>query len=116
MVDTAAFTAAAALDPSTPRILRVAGDQISARELAAVMSELTGENFRLFRPGGLRMLETLIKVARAIRPEKGQLYPPWQGMQYLRDMFSGRAKLAPLDNDRYPGLRWTTARDVLAAR
>jgi hypothetical protein len=30
-------------------------------------------------------------------------------------MFDGRAKLAPLDNDRYPGIRWTTARDVLSA-
>ncbi len=116
MDDTAAFTAAAALDRSTPRILRIAGDQISARELAVLMSELAGENFRLFRAGGLGVLETMIKVAKAIRPEKGSLYPPWQGMQYLRDMFSGRAKLAPLDNDRYPGMRWTTVREVLAAR
>jgi hypothetical protein len=36
-------------------------------------------------------------------------------MQYLRDMFSGRAKLAPLDNARYPELRWTSVREVLAA-
>jgi hypothetical protein len=26
----------------------------------------------------------------------------------------GRAKLDPLDNDRYPGVRFTTARDVIA--
>jgi nucleoside-diphosphate-sugar epimerase len=32
MDDTAAFTANAALDPSTPRTLRIAGDQLSARE------------------------------------------------------------------------------------
>jgi hypothetical protein len=31
-------------------------------------------------------------------------------------MFDGRAKLEPLDNDRYPSIRWTTARDVLSAR
>jgi hypothetical protein len=37
-------------------------------------------------------------------------------MQYMRNMFDGRAKLEPLDNDRYPGMRWTTARDVLSAR
>jgi hypothetical protein len=37
-------------------------------------------------------------------------------MQYMRDMFDGRAKLEPLDNGRYPGLRWTTAREVLSAR
>jgi len=28
-------------------------------------------------------------------------------------MFDGRAKLPPLDNDRYPGRRSTTVRDVL---
>jgi hypothetical protein len=37
-------------------------------------------------------------------------------MQYMRNMFDGRAKLEPLDNGRYPGMRWTTARDVLSAR
>jgi hypothetical protein len=31
-------------------------------------------------------------------------------------MFSGLAKLEPLDNARYPGMRWTSARNVLAAR
>jgi hypothetical protein len=34
----------------------------------------------------------------------------------MRNMFDGRAKLEPLDNGRYPGIRWTTARDVLSAR
>jgi len=47
--DTAAFTASAALDLSTPRFLRIAGDQISARELVAVANEVTGKKFRLFR-------------------------------------------------------------------
>jgi nucleoside-diphosphate-sugar epimerase len=115
MDDTAAFTASAALDPSTPRFLRIAGDQLSARELAAVVSEVTGKKFRLFRAGGLGMLATLIKVARTVAPGKKELYPAWQGMQYMRNMFDGRAKLEPLDNDRYPSMRWTTARDVLSA-
>jgi nucleoside-diphosphate-sugar epimerase len=116
MDDTAAFTASAALDPSTPRFLRIAGDQLSARELAAVASEVTGKNFRLFRAGGLGMLGALIKVARTVAPGEKELYPAWQGMQYMRNMFDGRAKLEPLDNDRYPSIRWTTARDVLSAR
>jgi nucleoside-diphosphate-sugar epimerase len=116
MDDTAAFTASAALDPSNPRFLRIAGDQLSARELAAVVSEVTGERFRLFRAGGLGMLGALIKVARTLTPGENELYPAWQGMQYMRNMFDGRASLEPLDNDRYPGMRWTTARDVLSAR
>ena len=113
--DTAVFTASAALDASTPRFLRIAGDQVSARGLAATATDLTGAEFRLFRAGGLGRLEVVIKFARTLFPAPGELYPPWQGMQYLHNMFSGRAKLAPLDNDRYSQMRWTTARDVLAA-
>ncbi|MBN1653639.1 MAG: NmrA family NAD(P)-binding protein [Deltaproteobacteria bacterium] len=114
--DTASFTASAALDPSTPRFLRIAGDQLSARELTVVVSEVTGKKFRLLRAGGLGMLGALIRVARALASGEKDLYPAWQGMQYMRNMFDGRAKLEPLDNDRYADIRWTTARDVLAAR
>ncbi len=113
--DTAAFTAAAALDAATPRFLRIAGDQCSARELAGIASEVTGERFRLLRAGGLGTLGALIRITRSLLPRPGDLYPPWQGMQYMANMFSGRAKLAPLDNTRYPNMRWTSVRDVLAA-
>jgi nucleoside-diphosphate-sugar epimerase len=116
MDDTAGFTAAAALDAATPRILRIAGDQISARGLVEVVSEVTGERFRLLRAGNLKRLAALIKITRAVFFMSSALYPPWQGMQYMHNMFSGRAKLEPLDNDRYPGMQWTTVRDVLAAR
>ncbi len=76
---------------------------------------MTGKEFRLFRAGGLGMLGALIKVARTVAPGEKELYPAWQGMQYISNMFDGRAKLEPLDNHRYPGIRWTTARDVLLA-
>ncbi|MGD9303873.1 MAG: NmrA family NAD(P)-binding protein [Desulfobacterales bacterium] len=89
MDDTAEFAAAVALDFSTPRFLRIAGDQLSARELMEVVSEVTGETFRLFRPGGLKRLEILIKITRAILPKSNTLYPPWQGMQYMHNMFRG---------------------------
>ncbi len=116
MDDTAAFTASAALDPSTPRFLRIACDQLRARGLTAAVSEVTGDEFRLFRAGSLGMLGALIKVARTVAPGQKELYPAWQGMQYMHNMFDGRAKLEPLDNDRYPKIRWTTVRDVLSAR
>jgi hypothetical protein len=61
------------------------------------------------------MLRVLIKVARTVAPKEQELYPPWQGMQYMRNMLDGRAKLDPLDNDRYPDMQWTSARDVLSA-
>ena len=113
--DTAAFTAMAALDPSTPRFLRIASDQLSPRELAVLASEVTGEEFRLFRAGSLGMLCALIKVTRSLAPGEKELYPAWQGMQYMRNMFDGRAKLSPLDNNRYPDIEWTTVKDVLSA-
>jgi hypothetical protein len=113
--DTAAFTVSAALDPSTPRFLRIAGDRLSARQLTSVVSEVTGEKFRLFRAGGLGLLGALVKVAQVVSPGRKELYPAWQGMQYMRNMFDGRAVLEPLDNDRYPGMHWTTVRDVLRA-
>jgi nucleoside-diphosphate-sugar epimerase len=116
MDNTAAFTARVALDPSTPRFLRIAGDQLSARELAVLVSEVTGRKFKLFRAGSLGMLGALIKAARTFAPAENQLFPAWQGMQYMRNMFDGRAMLEPLDNARYPGICWTRVRDVLSAR
>jgi len=113
--NTAEFTANAALEPSTPRFLQIAGDRISAREIKAVVMEVTGKKFRLFRAGGPGMLSTIIKVARAIAPGEKELYPAWQGMQYMRNMIDERSNLSILDNNRYPGMRWTTVRDLLSA-
>jgi nucleoside-diphosphate-sugar epimerase len=116
VADTAAFTAAAALDDSAPRFLRVAGDRQSARGLARAASEVTGQRFRLLRAGGLGRLRVLIRVTRTLAPGRREVFPAWQGMQYLHDMFTGRPLLDPLDNDRYPELGWTRVREVVAAR
>lgn len=34
----------------------------------------------------------------------------------MRDQFSGRGKFQPLDNDRYPGINWTSVRELLDSR
>ena len=34
----------------------------------------------------------------------------------MRDQFSGRAKLQPLDNARYSDLRWTSVAAMMAQR
>jgi uncharacterized protein YbjT (DUF2867 family) len=115
MVDTANFTAAAALDASTPRYLRVAGEVASIRQLRAAASAATGQEFKLFRVGGLGLLGTMIKVTHTLMPAPNEVFPPWQGMQYLHNMLSGQAKLPePLDNDRYPDIQWKKVREVLA--
>jgi uncharacterized protein YbjT (DUF2867 family) len=116
IANTAEYTAAAALDPATPRYLRVAGEVATVRGLQAAASTATGHSFGLLRVGPLAVLGAMIKVTRALMPASNDVFPPWQGMQYLHNMFTGRPKLAPLDNDRYEGIRWTSVREVLAAR
>lgn len=111
--DVALYTAHAALDASTPRFLRIAGDVLTARELADVASEVYGKEFRLLRAGRISRLDKLIAFTRFVAPGKDDVFPPWQGMQYMRDMFEGDAKLEPLDTTRYD-VAWTKVRDVLA--
>jgi nucleoside-diphosphate-sugar epimerase len=113
--DVAAYTAAAALDEAAPRILRIAGDSVSAGGIAHAMTELTGKRYRTLWAGSIGSLGVLIRLARLVAPQPGATFPPWQGMQYVRDMFGGLAKLHPLDNERYPGLRWTSVPEHLAA-
>ena len=112
--DVAAYTAAAALDDAAPRLLRIAGDSVSARELAGVMSDVSRERYRPLWAGSIGVLSGLIGIARRVAPQPGETFSAWQGMQYMRDMFSGRGRLEPLDNDRYPDLRWTSVREQLA--
>jgi len=74
MDNTAAFTAAAALDPSAPRILRIAGDQKSARELATVAE---AENERV-RQGRLELKPNIVTLSLngALRiPRKKKVSP-----------------------------------------
>lgn len=113
--DTAAYTAAAALDPATPRFLRIAGDTMSARNLARTLSDTTGRPYRTLRVGGTRGLRALARITRQVAPQPDKPFPAWQGMQYLQDMFSGQAQLLALDNDRYPDLPWTRLRQHLTA-
>ena len=61
------------------------------------------------------MLSAMIKIARTIAPAEKELYPAWQGMQYMRNMIDDRSNLDTIDNDRYPGMRWTTVKDLLSA-
>ncbi len=112
--DVADYAAAVAQDDAAPRILRIAGASVSPRELADIMTELTGTKFSPFRAGGIGLLSAAIAVTRTLSPRSAAPFPIWQGLQYMRDMASGRGKLTPLDNDRYGARPWATARHVLA--
>lgn len=111
--NTAEFTAKVALDSATPGYLRIAGDLINPREVKAIASAVTRQKFRLFRPGGKRLLGIIIKIAKKFAPGEKELYPAWQGMQYMHNMIDERSKIDKHDNDRYPEIRWTTVKDVL---
>ena len=112
--DVAAYTAAAAMDEATPRILRIAGDSLSVRAMARELSQLTSETYKPQWVGGLGVLGLMIRTAKLVAPQPDQAFPAWQGMQYMRDQFSGKGKLTPLDNDRYTGLDWTSVREHLS--
>jgi len=115
MDDTAAFTAAAALDPATPRFLRIASFQPSPTELAAAAEAAGKGRFNLVRLGSRADLATAIGHARAANPAgEHQLYANWQQMQYVLSMFS--VQNAPLDNHRYPELQWTSLRELLTGQ
>jgi nucleoside-diphosphate-sugar epimerase len=114
IADVAVFTAQAALDDNTPRYLRIAGEQVSPKEMQTVVSAVMGEPFGTFRPGGSGLLGMIIKIARTFSPAPNDLYPAWQGMQYMHNMIDERSNQATLDNDRYP-MSWTKVKDVLEA-
>ena len=112
--NTAEYTAHAAMDPTTPRFLYIAGSVMSMRQIREAASKVTGKEFRMFRVGGLGMLKTMITITRTLVPQKKKVFPPWQGMQYLHNMLTGLPKFTQLNNQRYPGVRWTSVDEVLA--
>lgn len=111
--DVAAFTASAALDPTTPRMLCIAGGTASAQQLAETMSEVSGQRYRSLWVGPVAALSGIAALTKRFAPEPDAVFPVWQGMQYMRDMFNGQAKLSELDNDRYPEVRFTSLKQRL---
>lgn len=110
--DVAAYTAKATLDPTTPRFLKIAGDEVSANDLAQLMTRLTGKEHKVLRPGGLTAFKWVINITKLMKPGGSELYPAWQGMQYMYNGFKGDSKFQKLDNDRYE-MEWTTVRELL---
>ena len=113
MDNTAAFTAAAALDDSTPRILRIASFQLSPNELAKVAEEATHSPYSVVRLGSLEDLMAYNKRERAANPKGEQeVYPRWQQSQYQQSMFTIQHET--LDNDRYSDIQWTGPQEWLS--
>ncbi|MBT1541634.1 NmrA family NAD(P)-binding protein [Curtobacterium flaccumfaciens pv. flaccumfaciens] len=113
--DVARVTALAALDDDAPRVIEMAGDRVTARDVAHTMSDLTGERFRLQWAGTTGTLSAMSAVGRRLSKNPDETFPAWQGMQYFVSMFSGQAELHHVDNDRYGVQSWTSVHDVLRA-
>ncbi|MES2513350.1 MAG: NmrA family NAD(P)-binding protein [Bacteroidota bacterium] len=108
----AEYTASAALDNTTPRYLKIAGDIVSATDIKDIVTQITGKKFGFLHPGGIGLLNAIIKMTKFFTKQNSELYPPWQGMQYMRDMMEGRVSLEPNHNDRYP-VKWTSVKEYL---
>lgn len=118
MPDTAAYTAEVAADPrETPKFLRIAGDVVTARDLAAAAAKADGGEgappFAVSWIGSPWFFRLVISVMRFFMGGEDKTMPIWQGLQYMENMFSGAGKLEPLDNNRYPELKWTKVEDFL---
>jgi nucleoside-diphosphate-sugar epimerase len=109
----AEFTTEAAMEDTTPRYLRIAGDRLSCNNFVKLLSELTQTKYKIFRPGGIGLLNIIIKTTRFFSPSKKELYPAWQGMQYMRDLMEGRIVFQKYENNRYPAIKWITAKEFL---
>lgn len=115
--DTAAYTAAVAADPKpTPKYLRIAGEEVTAQGLADIASRAKGGNYQPMWVGSAGFIESMAGWMRwlGVGGKESDVFPAWQGMQYIVNMFSGEGKLSPLDNDRYPELEWTKIEEVLS--
>lgn len=108
VADTAAYTAAIALDPGTAgRPVRIAGEVLTMKEFHAALERGSGRRLELHRLGSADELAAEIERRRAVAtgPET------YVALQYLWTMITGKAKLAPLDNSRYPDIKPATVAD-----
>ena len=78
-----------------------------------LLTELTIKKYKIFRLGGISLLNFIIKVTRFFSPSKNELYPAWQGMQHMRDIMEGRIIFQKYDNNRYSYINWTSVKEFL---
>jgi uncharacterized protein YbjT (DUF2867 family) len=112
--DVARYIAAAALDDGAPRVVRVLGDAKSPLQLAGIFSESRGgSSVTIQSAGSLEDLDRTIAKLRDADEAPLNTFPVWQQLQYVRDMASGKARLSPVDNARYPEIVPRTVRGLL---
>jgi nucleoside-diphosphate-sugar epimerase len=108
--DAAAFAAAAALDPEVAgRKVCVAGDVLTMNQFHAAVESGSGRRLELQHMGTADELRAEIE-----RLETTAESPMDYGfLQFQWAMVTGKAKLTPLDNDRYPEIRPTPVEEFV---
>ncbi len=108
--DVALFTAQACIAENTPRNLFIAGDVLHCQNFVDIMSQIENTEYKIFKPGGIGLLNIIIKLTKFFAPAKNELYPAWQGMQYMRDMMEGRIEIKTnYDNNLFEQTPFLTA-------
>lgn len=99
-----------------PKFLRIAGDVVTPKDLADIATRVKGVPYSTLWVGSTGFLSGMAGMMRrfGIGGSEKDVFPAWQGMQYIVNMFSGAGKLDTLDNDRYPELKWTRIEQLLA--
>ncbi|MFI5844160.1 NmrA family NAD(P)-binding protein [Catenuloplanes sp. NPDC051500] len=109
--DTAAFTAAVALDPATAgRDIHVVGQQLTVLELRNEVEAASGHRWKLVRRGTLDDLQ-----AEIVRRQFAATSPfQYVALQYQIGMYSGTASLTDVRNADYPDVTPTSVAQYLA--
>ncbi|WP_433435809.1 NmrA family NAD(P)-binding protein [Nonomuraea sp. CA-141351] len=106
--DTAEWTAEAALDPSAAgRTVRVVGDVLTLKELHQAMERGSGRRLEVRRLGSTDELSAEIERLKKVATDPFE----YLLLQYTWAMVTGKGKLDPLDNHRYPGVKPTSAEE-----
>ena len=112
IADTARYAAAAALDDGLRgRALRVAGDVLTLRQLHERFQKFAGRELTARYAGTVEDLRRLIDEIKGKDPAN---QPAYAFPQYVWAMVSGKGKLDPLDNGRYPDIRPMTMQEFLS--
>lgn len=106
--DTAEWTAEVALDPpAAGRTVRVVGDVLTLKELHQAMERGSGRRLEPRHLGTTDELHAAIERLKATAADPFDYIP----LQYTLAMVTGKGKLHPLDNHRYPGVKPTSAEE-----
>ena len=108
--DTAKYVAEAIADPEMGnRPLRIAGDVLTLKQLHATYQAVTGKTLLIERLGSIDDLKHWIETKKLTATS----HFDYLAQQYQYVTFSGKGKLDPLDNARYPQIQPTTVKEFL---